>query len=151
ADRTDAGADLADFRVHRAGVDRVLGYLGPWRIAKIGFRIGGKFGTTTFGAEIIGAARMAVPVRRRVGGDRHPADRISNIACWMRVLLVFTMGGAVVRMTVQWMRAMISHGVCVHQSQMDGTNQMVGSGREAKTHPGRIDSRLPCVQPVVAL
>ena len=69
ADRAASGTDLADLRMHRAGVDRALGR-GGFRLAvlfEIFFRIGGEFGAAAGRAEMKGLA----------------ADSRSD-ACWSR-------------------------------------------------------------------
>ncbi len=80
ADRAGAGADLPDFRVHRAGVDRVFIALRQRRRCggrlEIFLRIGGKFAAAAGRTKIVGVMPVivAMPALRRI--DRHAADRI---------------------------------------------------------------------------
>ena len=80
ADRAGAGTDLADLRMHRAGVDGALGHrFGRGRVAgEVLGGVGGELGAAAGGAEIVGAAVVDVAVRRGVRIDRHAADRIAH-------------------------------------------------------------------------
>jgi hypothetical protein len=79
ADRAAAGADLANLRVHRAGVDRA-GRRFRRRLFRLEIfgRIGGEFGAAACRAEMEGLAVMVEAVfgGRRV--DDHAADGIPN-------------------------------------------------------------------------
>ena len=60
ADRAGARSDLADLRMHRAGVDRAFRHArrcARAALREILFRIGGELGAAAGGAEIIGAGR----------------------------------------------------------------------------------------------
>src|ERR1700680_1701824 len=63
ADRAASGTDLADLRMHRAGVDRALrrGGLGP-AVVEIFWRIGREFGSAARRAEMEGLAIMVEPM-----------------------------------------------------------------------------------------
>ena len=77
ADRAAAGADLLDFRVHRAGIDRICragGLVFSVR-RQIAHRIGFEFGHAAGAAEIISLAVMHSGLVR-VGRRFHAADRI---------------------------------------------------------------------------
>jgi hypothetical protein len=80
ADRAAAGADLADFGVHRAGVDRLRSHrLGRRRLAReVAVRVGRELRPAAGAAEIPSPPAMLVPVRRPVRVDPHPADRIGG-------------------------------------------------------------------------
>ena len=83
ADRTGARADLPDFGMHRAGVDRAFHRHGFRRDAglEIFLRRGGKFAAAARRAEIIGliAIVVAMPTCRRIDG--HAANRIDCHRC----------------------------------------------------------------------
>ena len=57
-------------RLIRPAARRVLG--------QVFGRIGGKFAAASGGAEVVGLARMHVPMRASSRIDRHPADRIER-------------------------------------------------------------------------
>jgi hypothetical protein len=80
ADRAGAGPDLADLRVHRAGVDRACrnARRALPRGLEILRRIGLEFGEAAGGTEIVGPAGMLVTVLCAVRIDRHPAHRIAH-------------------------------------------------------------------------
>ncbi len=83
ADRAMAGADLADLRMHRAGVDR------PRRRRRDGSLLGEilcglrrEFAPAAGGAEVIGTLLMDVAMRRLMRIDRHAADGVDRVvAC----------------------------------------------------------------------
>ncbi len=80
ADRAASGTDLADLRVHRAGIDRAFrsGGFHP-AFVEIGLRVGGEFGPAAGCAEMIGFAAVVEPMLacRRIDG--HPADGIAHL------------------------------------------------------------------------
>ncbi|MEH2603670.1 hypothetical protein V1277_003047 [Bradyrhizobium sp. AZCC 1588] len=80
ADRAASGADLADLRVHRAGVDRALrhGCLRPLVLLEISDGIGGEFGAAAGRAEMKGLAVMVEAVLAGRGVDGHAADGIAH-------------------------------------------------------------------------
>ena len=78
-----AWPDLADFRMHRAGIDRTLGHRLVPRggvFSKIFIWIGGKLAAAAGRAEGVIVAVMAVTVRARRRIDRHAAHRIDGAA-----------------------------------------------------------------------
>ncbi len=86
ADRAGAGPDLADLRMHRAGVDRAFDDRFGFALAQIFLRIGDELGSAAGRAEII---RVAVMLGAMLGGvriDRHAADRIDRAGFVMVVL-----------------------------------------------------------------
>ena len=72
----EPGPDLADLRMHRAGVDRAFDDRLRLALAEIFLRVGGEFGAAAGRAEIIGVAAMIGAVLGGVRIDRHAADRI---------------------------------------------------------------------------
>lgn len=80
ADRAASGPDLADLRMHRAGIDRAFGHGGlrPALFLQIADGIGRKLGAATGRAEMEGLAAIveAVLAGRRV--DLHAADRVEH-------------------------------------------------------------------------
>ena len=79
ADRAASGADLADLRMHRAGIDRAFRRLGlrP-AVAEIGVGVGGEFGAAAGRAEVMGCAVMVVAMPGGGGIDRHAADGVAD-------------------------------------------------------------------------
>ena len=84
ADRTVAGADLADLRMHWASVDRSgRRFGGPFlvRLAEVLLRSGLEFGPASGRAEMIGVPAVLQPMLAGRGIDVHSADRIANARC----------------------------------------------------------------------
>ena len=80
ADRAIAGTDLADLRMHRAGVDRAFRY-GGFRGLLLRDRpcgIGGEFGSAAGRAEMKGFAAVVEAMLAGRGIDRHAADGIAH-------------------------------------------------------------------------
>src|SRR5579863_3153565 len=82
ADRTTAGTDLPDLRVHRAGIDRAFWRYGCGRprghSVKVFLRIGNELAAATSATKEKGAAVVGVMVRRFCGIDFHPANWIDR-------------------------------------------------------------------------
>ncbi len=80
ADRTAAGTDLADLRMHRAGVDRAFRHrrFRPLVLFQIGEGVGGEFGSAAGGAEMEGFAVVIEAVLAGRGIDRHAADGVAH-------------------------------------------------------------------------
>ena len=76
ADRAGAGADLADLRVHRAGVDGAFDHRLRFAGLEVLVGIAGELGLAAVAAEVIGGAVVLVAVLggRRING--HAADGI---------------------------------------------------------------------------
>ena len=90
ADRAASRADLADLRMHRAGVDRAFRHRG-FRLAvlfQIGNGIGGEFGPAAGRAEMIGLAAIVEAVLAGRGIYGHAADRIADGCSGMGVMIV---------------------------------------------------------------
>ena len=97
ADRAGARADLADFRVHRAGEYRAFGHVGRGLALggiEIAFRIGGEFAAAARRAEVIGMSLVVEMMRRGGGIDPHAAHRIDHFAgsgCGRRGMMMVMM------------------------------------------------------------
>ena len=82
ADRAAAGTDLADLRMHRAGVDRAFRRTG-FRLRvllEIFLRVGGEFGPAAGRAEIIGLAAIVEAVLAGRGSTVMPQTGSSTFA-----------------------------------------------------------------------
>ena len=91
ADRATSRTDLADFRMHRAGVDRAL-RCRRLRLALVepGFWIGGELGAAAGGAKVIRLAAVVEPVLAGGGIDGHAADGIDHLCAGMGMIVVMT-------------------------------------------------------------
>src|SRR6185436_14973065 len=97
ADRAASRADLADFGMHRAGVDRAFRY-GGFRLAvlfQIGDGIGGEFGAAAGRAEMEGLAAIVEAVLAGRGIDAHAADGVADGRSGMGVMIVMAVMGVV--------------------------------------------------------
>ncbi len=113
ADRARAGSDLPDLRMHRAGVDRALGYrfLLAAGAGEMALRVGDEFLPAPGGAEVIRTTLVLGPMRGRVRVDRHAADRIDRAAVRRR-RRPGVIGAAVMRALRAMMRvirSMVAH------------------------------------------
>ena len=90
ADRAASGTDLADLRMHRAGVDRAFRH-GGLRLAvflEISDGIGGEFGAAAGRAEMKGLAAIVEAVLAGRGVHGHPADGVANGRGGVGVMIV---------------------------------------------------------------
>ena len=87
ADRAGARADLADLRMHRAGVDRAFDNRLRRALAEIFLRIGDEFRAAAGRAEIIGMAAMIGAMLGGVRIDRHAADGIDRAVRCVLVMM----------------------------------------------------------------
>ena len=80
ADRAAAGTDLADLRMHRAGIDGAFRRLGFW-LALVEILLGrsGEFGPAAGRAEMMGFAAVVEAVPACHGIDRHAANGIDHL------------------------------------------------------------------------
>src|ERR1019366_10051769 len=94
ADRAASGADLADLRMHRAGVDRALRHLG-FRLGLVEILpgIGSEFGSAARRAEMKGLAAIVEPMPACRGVARHSADGVAQLGVAVSTML--TIGGIV--------------------------------------------------------
>src|SRR3989304_2377223 len=77
---------LHDLRMHRAGVDGVLGKrLGLAALIEIAVGLFGKFDAAAFGAKVIGVAVMIVGGLGGGGIHRHPANGGDRHSCFCAV------------------------------------------------------------------
>src|SRR5262249_17787288 len=85
ANRTGARSNLADLRVHRAGVDGARGH-GRRRFAarQIFFRIGQELRAATGAAEVIRVPAVLGTMRRAMRVDLHAADQVGLVARTLR-------------------------------------------------------------------
>ncbi|GJE02849.1 hypothetical protein GMJLKIPL_4798 [Methylobacterium isbiliense] len=106
ADRAGSGTDLANFGVHRAGIDRALGHgfglrSGTGRV-EVARRVGRELRLAAGRAEVVGAPVVLGAMLGRVRVDRHPADRVLDgplgrrAGVVMRMMMVMTVRSVVV-------------------------------------------------------
>ena len=102
ADRATSRADLADLRMHRAGVDRAFRHGGfrPAVFLEISDGIGGEFGPATGRAEMEGLAAVVEAVLAGRGIHGHAADGVAHGRCTVGVMIVLAMAGVVMASVV---------------------------------------------------
>src|SRR6476620_3323636 len=108
------GSDLADLRVHRAGIDRALRH-GSFRlrVVEIFLRVGGEFGLAAGRAEMKGFAAVVEPERAGRGINIHPADGIAHARVSSSVMAMMTMAGVIAA------SAALCRGLCIRIFGLD--------------------------------